>query len=125
VAPLLQRLFDAERGSKINRAREVLIGAVELVRGQQFFRAQHRERHEQLGANLVLPAFAMRRRDERRAVSLPVREVRQHRVVLVVWMGRRHHEVADGVELPHGELQRRLALQRGDRHQLVLGSRMS
>ena len=110
VAPLLERLFDAEREAEIDRAREELLGAVEAMRREQFLGAQHRERHEQLGANLVLPAFAVRRRDERRAIALAVREVRQHRVVLVVRMRRRHHEVADGVELAQRELERRLAL---------------
>ena len=107
VAPLLERLFDAEREAEVDRAREVLLGAVELVRRQQLLGAQHRQRLEQLGADLVLPALAARRRDERRAEALAVREVRQHRVVLVVRMRRRHHEVADGVELAQRELERR------------------
>ena len=79
------------------------------MRRQQLLGAQHRERHEQLGADLVLPAFAVRRRHERRAKALAVREVREHRVVLVVRMRRRHHEVADGVELAQRELERRRA----------------
>jgi hypothetical protein len=65
VTPLLERLLDAERVAEVDGACEVLIGAVKAVRGRQFFGAQDRQRLEQLGANLVLPAFAVRRRDER------------------------------------------------------------
>ena len=94
------------------------------MRGEQLLGAQHRERHEQLRADLVLPAFAVRRRHQRRAEALAVREVREHRVVLVIRMRRRHHEVADGVELAQREFERRLALQRGNRDELMLGGGM-
>ena len=115
VTPLLERFFDAERVPEINGAREILIRAVKPVRGEQFLRAQHRQRHEQLGANLVLPALTVGRRDERRAIALPMREVGQHSVVLVIRMRGRHHEVADGVELAQLQLERGLTAQLRDR----------
>jgi hypothetical protein len=90
--------------------------------GKKLLGAQHRERHEQLRANLVLPTFTMRRGYERRAIALAVREVGQHRVVLVVGMRRRHHEVTDSVELAQCEFQRRLALEGGDGNELMLCS---
>ena len=83
--------------------------AVEAVGGQQFLRSQHRERHEELGTDFVLPAFAVRGRDQRGAIALAMREVRQHPVVLIVGMRRRHHERADGIELAQCELEGRLA----------------
>ena len=121
VAPLLERLFDAERETEIDCAREELFRAIEAMCGQQFFGAQHRERHEQLRADLVLPTLTVRRRDQRGAESLAVREIRQHPVVLVVGMRRGHHERPDGIQLPQRELERRLPLQRRNRLQLMLG----
>ena len=107
--------------AKINRAREELFRAVEPMRRRQFLRAQHRERHEQLGANLVLPAFTVRGRHQRRAESLAVREIRQHRVVLVVWVGRGHHEGPDGVQFAQRQLQCWFTAERRHWLQLVLG----
>ena len=126
VAPLLERLLDAERKAEVDRAREVLLGAVEAVGRQQLLGAQHRQRLEQLRADLVLPAFAAGRRHQRRPHPLAVRVIGQHRVVLVVGMRRRHHEVADRVELAQRQLERRYAAQRRDRLQLVLrGGRLN
>ena len=97
LAPLLEGLVDAERVAEIHRPGEVLFGAVEAMRGEQLLRSQDRQSLEHLGADLVLPAFAARRRHQRRAEAVAVRVEREHRVVLIVGMRRRHHEVADGV----------------------------
>ena len=68
-APLLERLVDAERVAEIDGAREVLLRAVEAMQRRELLRPQHAERLENLGADLVLPAVAARRRRERRADS--------------------------------------------------------
>ena len=120
AAPLLERLLDAEREAEVDRAREVLLGAVELVHRRQFFGAQHGERFEDLRADLVLPAFAARGGDERRAEALRVPVVGEQRVVLVVGMRRGHHHVAHRVELAQGELERGPPGERGHRLQPVL-----
>ena len=56
AAPPRERLFPAERVPEIDRAGEVLLGAVEPVRGQQLLGPQDRQGIEQLGADLVLAA---------------------------------------------------------------------
>ena len=71
VPPLLERLLDAEREAEVDRAREVLLGAVEAMDRQQLLGPQHAERLEELRADLVLPAVAARRGDERRAMPCP------------------------------------------------------
>ena len=70
LAPLLERLVDAERVAEVHGAREELLGAVEPVRGQQLLGAQHAERLEDLGADLVLSAVAARGRRQHDAQSL-------------------------------------------------------
>ena len=64
AAPPRERLLPAERVPEIHRAGEVLLGAVEAVRGQQLLGPQHGQGVEQLGANLVLSAIAARSREE-------------------------------------------------------------
>ncbi len=120
MAPLLQRLFDAERVAEVHRAREVLLGAVVAMRGQQLLGSQHGQCLEELRTDFVLSTFTARRRHERRAKPLAVPVVRQHRVVLIVGVRRRHHQRPDGVELAKGQLERRLAAHRGDGLQLML-----
>jgi hypothetical protein len=71
-APLGQRLVDAEGVAEIHGAGEVLVGAVEPVCREQLFGAQHRERFEQLGTDLVLAALAARGGHERRPEPFPV-----------------------------------------------------
>ena len=94
VPPFLDRLFDAEREAEVDRAGEVLLGAVEPVDGQQLLGAQHAERLEDLRADLVLPAVAARRGHERGPHAAAVAHHRQQRVVLVVGMRGRLHEGA-------------------------------
>ena len=106
VPPLLDRLFDAEREAEIDRAREVLLGAVEAMDRQQLLGAQHAERLERLRPDLVLAAVAARRRDEHRAHALPVAQHRQQRVVLVVGVRVGLHERAGRGELAEHQLQR-------------------
>ena len=84
MAPLLDRLLRAEREAEIDGAREVLLGAVPAMRRQQLLGPQDADRVEQLRADLVLPAVAARRGDERDAHPEPARVQRQHGVVLVV-----------------------------------------
>ena len=89
VPPLLDRFLDAEREAEVDRAGEVLLGAVEAVHREQLLGAQHAERLEQLGTDLVLPAVAARRGDEHGPHPLAVPEHRQQPVVLVVRDARR------------------------------------
>ncbi len=120
LAPLLERLLDAERVAEVDGAGEVLLRPVELVGAQQLLGSQHRQRFEQLRSDLVLTAFAARGGDERRAIPHAVAVVRQHPVVLVVGMRRRHHQIADGVELAQHQFERGLAAQGGHRLQPML-----
>ena len=60
LAPLRERLLDAERVAEVDRAREELLGAVDAVRREQLLGAQDREREALLGAEVVLPALAAR-----------------------------------------------------------------
>ena len=124
VAPLLERLFDAEGEAEVDGTREVLIGTVKAVRGRQFLGAQHGQRLEQFRPDLVLAAFTVRRRHQRSPEALAVREVREHRVVLIVRVGGGHHEIAHRVELAQGKFKCRRALQLGHGHQLMLRGRM-
>ena len=109
LAPLLEGLVHAEGIAEVHGAREVLLGAVIAVRGEQFFGAQHRKRFEQLGPDLVLATFATRRGNQRGAKAVAVSVKRQHGVVLVVRMRGRHHEIADRIQLAEHQRQRRLA----------------
>jgi hypothetical protein len=124
LAPFLERLVDAERIAEIDRAGEVLVGAVEAMRRQQLLAAQHGERLEQLRADLVLPAVAARRGDERGAEPHAMRVIRQQAVVLVVRMCRRHHQIADGVELAEHDVERWRAAERADGKQAMLRLRL-
>jgi hypothetical protein len=109
VAPPVERFLDAERVAEVDRAREVLLGAVDPVRRVQFLGAQHAERLEDLRADLVLAAVAARRRHEHRPHPLPEAQFSQQRVVLVVRMRGGLHVGADGVELAQHQAQRDLA----------------
>src|SRR2546428_312277 len=119
TAPLLERLFDAERVAEIDRAREVLVRAVEPVQRRQLLRSQYAERLEDFRADFVLAAVAARRRRERRAIALTAIEHHQQPVVLVVGMRRGVHEDADVRQMPQGEPERDVALlfvERDDAH---------
>ena len=102
-SPPLEGLLDAEGVAEVDGAREVLLGAVQPVRGVQLLGPQHRQGVEQLGADLVLPAVAAGRRQQHGAVALPPGQPRQQRVVLVVGMGHDRQERAGAVELAQGK----------------------
>ena len=103
AAPLLVRLLDAEREAEVHRAAEELLAAVEAVRRQQLLGAEHAERLEQLGADLVLAAVAARQRRVDDAEALPVTLHRDEAVVLVVGMRHRVHDGPDRGQLPQHE----------------------
>ena len=111
LAPLLERLVDAERVAEIHGAREVLFRAVEPMERRKFLRAQHAERFENFGADLVLPAVSPCGRGERRPEALSPIEHDQQPVVLVVGMGRRFHHDARVGEVPQSEPERRMPLE--------------
>jgi hypothetical protein len=118
--PLLEGLFLAERVTEIDRAREVLLSAVEAVRGEQLLGPQNTQRVEQLGADFVLPAVSARRRHERHARAHMPRIQRQHSVVLIVRMRRRQHDRAGVPELTQRERQTRCTRQIRQRRDAVL-----
>ena len=97
--PLVERLFAAERVAEVDGAGEELLGPVQAVRGQRFFGPQHGQGVEQLGADLVLPAFAAGGGDEGGAHPLAVAQQRQQPVDLVVGMRGDRRERPDVVEL--------------------------
>ena len=96
--PFLQRFVGGFRKAEIDGAREVLLGTVDAMLGQQFLRADHAELVALLRADQVLAAFAARQRKIRRADVTASRQIRQQRVVFVVGMRRDHHDAADVVE---------------------------
>ena len=105
-APLLDRFLHAERKAEVDRAREVLLGAVEAVDGEQLLGPQHAERRSELGTDLVLAAVAARQRHQRGAHPLAEAEHRQQPVVLVVRMRVGLHEGAGARQLAQRELER-------------------
>ena len=104
-APLLERLLRAERVAEVDGAGEVLLGAVEAVRGKQLLRPEDAEGIEQLGPDLVLAAVAAGRRHQRDANSLVPRVQRKHRVVLIVGVGCRVDEGAGRFQPPQRQGQ--------------------
>ena len=114
-APPLEGLLDAEGVTEVDGAGEVLLGAVQPVRGVQLLGPQHRQRVEQLGADLVLAAVAARRRQQHGAVALASRQSRQQGIVLVVGMGHDRHEGTGAVELAQGDAERLPPLARRER----------
>jgi hypothetical protein len=85
--PLRVRFVDAERHPEIVGAGEILLHPVAAVDGVQLLRAQDAEGLAQLGADLVLPAFAPRGREQRYPHAQAAREGGDGRVVLVVGVG--------------------------------------
>ncbi len=113
--PLLDRLLEAERVAEVDRAREVLLRAVEPVNGEQLLGAQHAERLEDLRPDLVLAAVAARRGHEHRPHALAVAHHREKRVVLVVGMRGRFHERPDRAQLAQHEAERGFGRKLADR----------
>ena len=100
------RLLEAEREAEVDRAGEILLGAVEPVNAKQFLGPQHSQRLAGFGPDFVLPAVAARRGDERRPHPLPVSQHREQPVILVVWMRVGLHEGPGAGELAQQELER-------------------
>ena len=84
VAPLLERLLDAERVAELVGEREILLDAVVAVKSIQLLGPQDAERLEQLGADRVLAAFAAREREKAGADPAAAGERDEDAVVLVV-----------------------------------------
>ena len=102
-SPALEGLLDAEGVPEVDGAAEVLLCPVQTMRRVQLLGTQNREGVEQLRSDLVLAAVAARRRQQYGAVTLTPGEPREERIVLVVGMGRDHHEDAGAVELAQGK----------------------
>ena len=105
---------DAERVAEVDGAAEHLLGAVEPMRRAQLLGAQHTERLEQLGADLVLPAVAPGGRGQDDAQALAVALPGHQRVVLVVGVRGDVHHRAGGGELAEHQLQAHQAPLVGD-----------
>src|SRR3954462_601832 len=106
VAPLVDRLFNAEREPEINRAREILLRPIEPMDRQQFFGPQDTKCLKELRPNFVLSTIAARRRDQRRPHPPPVAHHREERIVFIVWMRRGLHERPGRGELSKLQPQR-------------------
>src|SRR5204862_3878336 len=92
ASPFLERLVDAERVAEVDGAGEVLFGAVEAMKRRELLGAQHAERFEELGTDLVLSAVAAGRRRQRGALALSAVEHPEQAIVLVVGMRGRREE---------------------------------
>ena len=123
AVPALVGLVTAERETEVHRAREVLLGAVDPVRREQLLGTQHGQRLEDLRADLVLTTVAACGRDQRRPHPALEPVLREQRVVLVVGVGSRHHQAADGAELPDDETECRDVGMFPDRLEAVLRMR--
>ena len=110
--PLVDHFLGIERVAVIDRAREVLLRAVDAMRRQQLGGAQHAEVAEELGADLVLTAFAAVVLHVDRSQPHTVCEQREQRVGLVVGMCRHLHERARHIELSDGEAERHVSVLR-------------
>ena len=121
VAPLLERFLLAERVAEVHGACEVLLGAVEAMRGEQFFGAEDAQGVKELGADLVLAAVAAGGRHERHSRADVARVEGQRRIVLVVGVRGHVNDRANGRELSQGERQGGRARQVGQRLDAILG----
>ena len=109
LAPLLERLVDAERVAEVHGAREVLLRAVEAVQRPQLLGAQHAERLENLGADLVLSAVAARGRRQHDAQPWPWLCITSSPLFSSSGCAVDVHDRADGRELAEHEREPRLA----------------
>ena len=109
AAPLVDHFLRIERVAVVDGAREILLGAVDAVRRQQFGGAQHAHVAEQLRADFVLPAVAAVVLQVDRPQSHAVREQREQRVGLVVGVRRRLHERSGDVEFAQRQAERDVA----------------
>jgi hypothetical protein len=125
TAPLLEGLVDAERVAEVDRAREVLLGAVEAMQRGQLAGAQDAERLEDLRTDFVLAAVAARRRRERRAIAEAAVQHHEQPVVLVVGMRRRVHEDAGVDKVAQRQAERDMPVLLVDRHDAHLRARDS
>ena len=123
AVPPREGLVTAEREAEVHGAREVLLGAVDAVRGVEFLGAQHGQGLEDLRANLVLAPVAAGRGDQRGPHPVAELVAGQQRIVLVVGMRRGHHQATDRPELPEHEAERRLVGVLADGLEAVLGVR--
>jgi hypothetical protein len=118
-SPFLERLFEAERETEIDGAREVLFGAVEAVHGGKLLGAQHAERFEDLRPDLVLPAVSACRRRQRGPEAQALVQQDEERIVFVVGVRRRVHEDAGIRQAPQRQAERHVSLllvERDDAH---------
>src|SRR2546427_4607658 len=83
---LFRSLIEAERIAEVDRAREVLLRAVEPMQRRELLGPQHAERFENLRADFVLPAVAARRGREHCTVALAAVQHHEQPVVLIVGM---------------------------------------
>ena len=111
-SPLLDCFLRAERVMKLECAREILLGAVDAVRREQFGGAQHGEVVEQLRADFVLPAVAAIVLQIDHAQPHAVSEIREQRVGLVVGVRGGLQERAGDAQLTKRETELDMAVVR-------------
>ena len=84
LIPFLQRLLRRAGEAEVKGAREILLGAIEFARRQQFFGPQNSEPVPQLRPNAVLSTLATIERQIGDARALPAREISEQFRALVV-----------------------------------------
>ena len=98
LRPVLERLVERLRESEIERAREVLVAAVDAPRGEQLLGANHPEHRAELVADQILPAVAAREREIRRLDVARLGEPGDELRVLVVGVRADHQHARGGAE---------------------------
>ena len=106
AAPLANHFLRVERIAVVDGAREILFGAIDAVRGEQFRGAQHAHVVEQLGADFVLPALAAVVLQVDGPQSHAVAEPCEHGIGLVVGMRGSLHEGAGHREFAQRQTER-------------------
>ena len=101
VVPVLVRLLGGLREAEVERAREVLVPAVNAARREQFLGADGAQRLAELVTDEVLSAVTAREREIRRLDTPPPRQERDELRVLVVGMRGDHQHAARDGGSPH------------------------
>ena len=122
TAPLGDDFLGIEGVAVVDGAREILLGAIDTMRGEQLGSAQHGDIAEQFRSDFVLAAVAAIILDIDDAQTLAVPEVGEERIGFVVGVGGRLQKSTGDAELAERESKRDMAAAGGglrERHAVL------